>query len=230
MTGFLMMKLLDETEDKMVAIGSRYAPDSRALLVGLILLLMMCCLTAGSALAQGQGQDTSAPVIEIQEFDNAVADRRQVFTVSIEEDGQLQSATLYYRRSGELTYAPVAMQAVGDSGFYSATIDTDFLDLRTIEYYVLAVDAAGNRTLGGFAFDPYRRTLREGPSPLSPEPVAPAVVEESVPAADPTSVPILQRRWVQVTLGILAVGAIASLVGDDDGDDTRIVPLTFNLQ
>lgn len=200
---------------------------TRILPVSCWLFLAFLCLLA--PLSHAQSVDSTAPVIELEELTDGVADSAQVFTIRVEEDNQLREVTLYYRRAGQFPYTSAPMKTVGDTGYFSVSIPTDNKDLRTIEYYVKAVDASGNQTVSGFAFDPYRRTLKDGPIPLQPASspatgdVAPAPQSDGKP-------PLLQRRWVQITLGVLAVGAIASLASDSGGDETRIVPLTFNVQ
>lgn len=202
--------------------------------------LLMLMLATATLSAVAQETDTVAPIIELEELEDGVADRSQVFTVQIAENTGLEDATLYYRREGQLPFTPAPMQAVGNTGFYSVSIPTDYSDLRTIEYYVQARDTAGNRTVSGFAFDPYRRTLQPSLAPLQ-QPGSPNETQSGSatrsPAGTPApgvrqsrnSSPLLQRRWVQITLGVLAVGVIASLA-TDEGKDSRVVPLTFNLQ
>ncbi len=190
------------------------------------LLLILFSLSAIPAHAQPV--DTTAPYIEIEELSNVRADRTQVFTVQVEEDTQLQEVTLYYRRNGELPYTAASMEEIGNTGYYSVSIPTDYQDLRTIEYYIKASDTSGNRTVSGFAFDPYRRTLTETANPSQPTSTPTLAVDTTQPAPSETR-PLLQRRWVQITLGVLAVGAIASFASDS-GDETRIVPLTFTLE
>ncbi len=188
-------------------------------LVWLSLLLLL----SANGLVHAQPVDITAPVIELEELAEGVADRTQVFTAQVAEDNALDSVTLYYRREGQLPFTPAPMEALGDTGYYSVSIPTDFTDLRTIEYYVQAIDATGNRTVSGFAFDPYQRTLAASGTPISTSQNTPAEPSQE------NRIPLLKRRWVQVTLGVLAVGVVASLVSDD-GDDSEVVPLTFSLQ
>ncbi len=122
--------------------------------------LLMLALGIAAMPGFAQETDTVAPIIELEELEDGVADRSQVFTVLIAEDVGLQDATLFYRREGQLPFTAAAMQPLGNTGFYSVSIPTDNSDLRTIEYYLQARDLAGNRTVSGFAFDPYRRTLQ----------------------------------------------------------------------
>lgn len=202
--------------------------------------LLMLCLCIAALPSVAQETDTVAPIIELEELEDGVADRSQVFTVQIAEDVGLRDATLYYRREGQLPFTPAPMQPLGNTGFYSVSIPTDNSDLRTIEYYVQARDLAGNRTVSGYAFDPYRRTLQpfvaslQQSGPLNTSPIgsttrSPAGTPEPAVRQARNTSPLLKRRWVQITLGVLAVGVIASLA-KDDGQDSRVVPLTFNLE
>lgn len=212
--------------------------------MGTVRLIMSCWLLLlffGLFAPPGHAQSTeiSGPTIEIDELSNAVADSSQVFTVLIRERSQLREAVLYHRRAGQLPYVPATMQAVGKTGYYSVSIPTDSTDLRTIEYYVKAGDLRGNWAVSGFAFDPYRRTLTQAAYPLQNSAAAinaPAIpagntITDNTPSALPAGTPpLLQRRWVQIALGVLAVGVVANLASDSGDTETRIVPLTFNLQ
>jgi len=180
--------------------------------------------------AFGQNFDTVGPVIELEELTVGEAAQTQVFTVLIAEDVLLRDAALYYRREGQLPFTPAPMQALGDTGYYSVSIPTDSTDLRTIEYYVQARDEAGNRTVSGFAFDPYQRRLQPSSkittnteSQTTVEPIPTSKEEANIP-------PILRQRWVQVALGVVAVGIVASLASSSGGSDSEVVPLTFNLE
>lgn len=194
------------------------------------LAAFVCLLFSMSVWAQESNPlaDTTPPVIELETLDNVFADQSQVFTVQIAEETELRDATFYYRRSGELPFSATPMSAIGNSGFYSAAIPTDPNDLRAIEYYIQARDISGNRTVSGFAFDPYIRRL-------SP---AQETIEQPVQATQPTadqsgpaiSEPFYKKRWVQIAIGVVAVGVIASSIGGDDGTESRVAPVTFSLE
>lgn len=177
----------------------------------------------------GQSIDTVGPVIELEELAEGEADQTQVFTVLIAEDVLLRDAALYYRREGQLPFTPAPMLALGDTGYYSVSIPTDKNDLRTIEYYVQARDEAGNRTVSGFAFDPYQRRLKPSSKTIVSPATQTTVEPLPTPSEEPNIPPLLRQRWVQVTLGVVAVGILASLASSS-GSDSQVVPLTFNLQ
>lgn len=187
-------------------------------------------LGSGSAVAQNASTsaDTTPPVIELEELADGVADSSQVFTAQIAEETELQDATVYYRRNGQEPYTAAPMQELGNSGLYSVSINTDPTDLRPIEYYIQARDTSGNRTVSGFAFDPYSRSLAPALVVRSrPQPVEEDNEPESAPIA--TSTPFYKKRWFQVTLGVIAVGALAGALDGSD-EDTQLVPITFTLE
>ena len=214
--------------------GVRAARSSNSL----VQRLMLACLVAISVTAfsmqpaYAQSVDTLGPVIELEELAEGEADQTQVFTVLIAEDRLLRDATLYYRRQGQLPFTPAPMQALGDTGYYTVSIPTDDTDLRTIEYYVQARDTSGNRTVSGFAFDPYQRRLQPS-SKITSNSSEQAIVQPAptrTPAEAENNSSLLSQRWVQVVIGVVAVGILASVAGGDDGGDSQVVPLTFNLQ
>jgi len=194
--------------------------------------------------------DIEPPVIAIEAVDTAVADITQVFTAQASDDQALGIVSLHHRRSGEIPFKRSVMEAIGDSGFFSVVIDTDPEDLRNFEYYVQALDLNGNRTVSGFAFEPFVRTLTSntdaglvatiesgaGAEETTPEPVpdvAIAATPEPIVTPKPTSTSST-RRWVYIGLGVLVAGAVASqLGGDSDGGGAvsdGTVPFTVNTQ
>jgi hypothetical protein len=180
----------------------------------------------GSESSESRSIDTQAPVIELEELATAMLASSQVFAAQIAEDNALLDATLYYRREGQQAYQSAAMLPRGSSGFYSVTITTDPTDLRNIEYYIQARDTSGNRTVNGFAFDPYIRTL-------TTDTLAQEGAEQSIDSNTgdlaAQSTPLYKQRWFQIALGVVAVGLLAS-TQDGGEDDTTLVPLTINVE
>jgi len=189
-------------------------------------LLMFAELTLTGAYAQGV-PDATPPVIEHEGPERAAAASRQVFTAQVVDDRVLRDVTLYHRRDGELPYRASPMNALADSAFFSASIPTDPRDSRRIEYYLQARDTGGNRTVSGFAFDPWMREIvASAPAGGLSPPAVTGPGETSAPIA------IGGVAWWKVALGVVAVGALAALAGGggsgsgaDDGD----VPFTLTL-
>lgn len=207
-------------------------PSTRSRPMTRSLPFVVALLTGGATLAPLHAEsvvpDTRAPHIELEALTESAADRSQVFTAQVSDDRALESVTLHHRRDGTQPFARATMSPLGDTGYYSVSLPTDPDDLRAIEYYVQALDGNGNRTVEGYAFDPFRRTLL---------PAAPLAVDgrnaepaERTAAGDAS----LQRRWWAVALGIVAVGAIAALAGgggsDDSGGGEGTVPPAVDAQ
>jgi len=179
------------------------------------------------ALAQSS-PDIRSPVIELNVQAESTASDEQVFTAQVIEDRLLRDVLLYPRRAGQQPFTPVKMAQVGISDNYSASLLTDPTDLRAIEYYIQARDEGGNRTVEGYAFDPYIRVLIQG------EPVVNTVVAPTNVSTEPvTSTPRSNIRWWHIAAGVVVAGAIASLAGGDSGEgsptDNGTVPLTVNI-
>ena len=187
--------------------------------------------------------DIIPPTINPEIVSLATAGVNQVFTAQASDDRSLGDVSLHYRRSGESIFNRVIMQSVGDTGFFTVSIETDPNDLRAFEYYTQVLDLNGNRTVSGFAFEPFIRTLipadnttvTEVPheTPATSDDVA--VVVAPPAAQDTISRPRSNRKWWYIAIGVLAVGAIAASQaggGSDDGDittDDDNVPLTINI-
>ena len=202
--------------------------------------------------AEAAGPDTRPPLIEFEALAESVADRSQVFTVQVADDRTLESVSLYHRRAGEVPFVRADMAPLGGTGYFSVSIPTEPDDLRSIEYYVQAVDEGGNRTVEGYAFDPFRRELTAASEPLASRP---AIVEE---AGDPSgradaardraivargatgdgaAIETSSRRpWWAIALGVVAIGTIAAIASDggEDGDDREggdgTVPLVIGVE
>ncbi len=195
--------------------------------IAVTLAIAMQLPTLNVAVAQSS-PDIRSPVIELEVIAESTADNVQLFTARVIEDQLLKDVLLYHRRAGQQPFTPIAMVQVGNSDTYSTSLTTDPTDLRAIEYYIQARDEGGNRTVEGFAFDPYTRVLTAS-EPVINTTTAPIVTSSEPPASKATG----SIRWWHIVAGVLVVGAVASLSGGDSsegnssGDGT--VPLTLNI-
>lgn len=209
-------------------------PDRHRYFGWLIALLWLCCI--GTLQAQNRNIDVTAPIIEVEELTESQAGSSQLFTAQVVDDQALMDVVLYHRREGQSAYQRRFMSSTGLSGVFSVAINTEPSDLRAIEYYIQARDENGNRTVSAFAFDPYRRVLQPRQEPvIETTPIETAPLETTPALEQPLplsngNVPFYKRRWFQIGLGVLAVGAIASQLNEDDDADRNIVPVTINVQ
>lgn len=201
-----------------------------ALLSGFVFLL---AASASSAQTVQGASDNIPPIIELEELIQGVADISQVFTVQIVEETELSEATLHYRRAGQQPFISKSMTPLGASGYYSVSIATDPVDLRPIEYYVEAIDATGNRTVSGFAFDPYERKLTPATAARSPVGADGNPVAQDAGATQRAQIeqsqPFYKNRWFQIGLGVLAAGVIVSSL-DSGGEDSQTVSVGITLE
>jgi len=182
----------------------------------------------------------------------ARADTKQVFTAQAFDDIGLSDISLHFRRAGENVFVKTLMEPVGDTGYFSVALDTDPSDLRSIEYYVQALDLNGNRTVSGFAFDPFIREITASVSELTSNDtsisidvndsktdseIAVANAQNENPVEQPKTNSISSRQWLYIALGVLAVGVAASQLGGDGGSsdgstdvgNDSLVPLTVTI-
>jgi len=213
-----------------------------------LLTAVLLCLSAiaSPVLAQSGRPDVEPPIIELEEVVESFADRSQVFTAQVVDNLTLGKVTLHYRRNLSDPFVRINMTPLGSSGFFSATVNTEPADLRRFEYYVQALDDAGNRTVYGFAFDPLRRDIlsrnnarivgesaNEG-GRLAGSSGGDAAILAGTAGASGPPVPAVgsgRQKWWAIALGVVAVGAVAALAADDgggSGGDT--VPLRVQLQ
>ena len=175
---------------------------------------MMFLLLGGASSAFAQGIDADPPSIEPEFVSEGIRGDSQVFTATVDDNVLVTSVLLNYRFGAEGPYRRAPMNMLASTGIYTLTVETanvpDSID--AIYYYIEALDAAGNRTLHGFAFDPVKRFLVDVPQ---------AITKPSNTIATGMST---QRKIIFGALGVLIVGALAS--GSSPGSAESSVPIT----
>lgn len=190
------------------------------------LVLILTLSTATSTLAQSS-PDTRSPVIELEAVAESLADQSQVFTAQVVDDRILKDVILYYRREGQQAFSPVPMNPIGETAYFTTSVETDPTDLRAIEYYVQARDEGGNRTVQGYAFDPYTRVLIANKAVIKAPTTTAAATNTPIESTNTSSGGI---RWWQVALGVVLVGALASAAGGGNSSSNEGgVPLTVTV-
>jgi hypothetical protein len=134
----------------------------------------------------------------------------------------VKSVTLFYRTKGTQEYKRIAMNRLDNADEYAVTLGKSELVEPGIEYYIQAMDLAGNSLLHGYSFSPL--TVSVVP-PAAPKAEAPAAVaKEAQPAGEtireePQVEKKKSKTWLWIALGALAVGAIAAAAGGGGGGD-----------
>ena len=164
------------------------------------------------------GIDREPPVIEFEPLGDGRRGDAQVFSVRVTDDVDVASVALRYRLSAEVPYRTATMRRLGGTDLYTVSLPGAETDVAAIQYYIVARDEAGNRSIEGFAFDPLERRLVDrttsadaaGSAPTASEPTSPTVSVEGMSTG---------RKVLYGVLGVIAVGALAAAVGGGDGGD-----------
>lgn len=162
-------------------------------------------------LAQAQSTDVDPPVIELEAVDEGVRGDTQVFSATVTDNNQVSSMTLHYRLGNDGAYTSVPMTAIQGTDIYTASVDTSESNASLIQYYMEAKDAGGNRTVQGFAFDPFERVLLDETSAVGGTTLAGAPAPVVVPRMS------TQRKIAYGLLGLLAVGVLVGSSGGSSG-------------
>jgi hypothetical protein len=146
----------------------------------------------------------------------------------------VKAVTLFYRTTGTEEYKRITMNRLGDTDEYAVTLGNTELIEPGIEYYIQAMDLAGNSLLHGYSFSPLKVSVVAPTAPKAKAPVA-ATEETPLPGETIREEPQVEKKksqtWLWIALGALAVGAIAAAAGgggggDDSGGGTGTVVVT----
>lgn len=175
--------------------------------------------------------DLVAPEVSHQVIsDNLEAGSSVQLKARVTDNVGVKSVTLFYRTKGTEEYNRTIMNRVGESDDYAVTLGKDALVEPGIEYYIQAMDLAGNTLLHGYSFSPLSVNVIPGALPPPTESVAATEPTEPVAPAKEEEKKSSKKTWLWIALGVLAVGAIAALAsgGSDDGggDETGTVVVT----
>lgn len=197
---------------------------TRPIAVVHLLLALLCTLVVASP-GIAQDDDRVPPVISFEPLAEGRRGDTQVFSARVDDaDGAIERVTFHYRPAGTSAYTTREMTAIPGTDIYTVSVDDLGPEVEAVQFYFDAVDAAGNRSIEGFAFDPLERLL------VGPDvPVQAEVDEGAAPIeADGLST---RRKILYGVLGVVAVGAIAAAAGGGSdgggGDDGGTVPVTI---
>ena len=174
--------------------------------------LVFSVLIAAPGLAHAQSADTEPPVIELELVEEGVRGETQVFSATVTDDNAVSSMTLHYRFANDAAYIAVPMSLIQGTNIYTASIDTNDSSATAIQYYMEAKDAGGNRTVQGFAFDPFDRVLVDNEIVAADASSASGSVVPVVPPSRSTT-----RKIAYGLLGLLVIGGLVSASGGSSG-------------
>jgi tetratricopeptide (TPR) repeat protein len=155
--------------------------------------------------------DTVPPVIQASPVSGKVPfGNRLDLTFRISDSNRIVQPQIFFRKKGDLTYDFLPLQPQGGDVFF-ASIPSAAVTGEAVEYYVVAIDEAGNATIEGSAGIPF-----------------------SVPVAqNPEVRPWYKKWWVWTLVAVVAGGGTAAgvlLSTSDDGGksaNTGSASITF---
>lgn len=194
-------------------------------------MLSLALVLAPLAQVQAQFDDTEAPVLIHRQLDSGVAGELQTFLARVSDDFGVSEVTLYYRQSDTGEFNSLNMRPLLDSiGEYMIAIETSISGYAGFQYYIEAVDEAGNRTNRGFEYAPIILPLSP-PAPsvtanTTPGPIAQPGTQaaETVPGPQSDGLSIKPTTILLGLGALLAVGALVAGGSGGGGDDTPDTP------
>lgn len=162
--------------------------------------------------AQETGVDFEIPEITTKQLQEGILGKVQSVEAIVSDNKEIKFVRLYYRFASEDAYSIVRMQKRGSSNLYVADIPTIGASGNQFQYYINALDTAGNAVFKGYSFSPLIWQLLPSGSPGR------NLASTSGQASSPqTSLEIGKKRNVlYYVLGALAVGALVGLAASDD--------------
>ena len=180
----------------------------KSLIVILCQSLVYAPLLRAAQLSLPSG-DLVAPEISQEQYINTVkkgADH--AITVTVTDNVGVKQVTLYYKTIGTEEYKRTTMDSISNTDDYHTTINSDQIKPPGLEYYIQAMDNAGNTVLHGYSFSPLSVTMSNADTAnVATTDTTPITTEEES-----------SNIWLWVGLGALAVvGLLAAGGSSDDG-------------
>lgn len=164
--------------------------------------------------------DLVAPKISQEKYiDKVEKGADHEITITVTDNVGVKQVTLYYRNIGTEEYKRQTMYNVVDTNDYMATVNSEEIKPPGIEYYIQAMDNAGNTLLHGYSFSPLSvKTTNGDAATVASKDTAPIAAEEES-----------SNTWLWIGLGALAVGLAAAAGGGGGGDSPPPTTATLNV-
>jgi len=195
--------------------------------------MSMAIVLGASHPVYAQTADIEAPVLIPRQIDSGVAGELQTFLARVSDDFGVEQVLLHYRQGDSGGFRNIPMRPLLDSiGEYMIAVETQVAAYPGLQYYIEAVDAAGNITNRGFSYAPIVLPLTEAVPVVSNPTPGPVVQPRPQPQSQPQPAgePVVAERdggfsispaLVIVGVGaLIALGALAAGGSDDGGDAT----------
>ncbi|MBX2879200.1 MAG: hypothetical protein KTR32_04665 [Granulosicoccus sp.] len=182
----------------------------------LALALSLVLLFSGPLPLAAQTVDTEPPQLQFDAIEQGVVGDEQLFVITASDNVELESVTFTFRFEDGANYQRRSMERQGATDTYTVSLSPEEIGSEgtMIQYYIVAQDLEGNRTLEGFSFSPLTRNLVDRSE----------IAQTSAPSQQgvfagfsnlPTS-----TKLIYGALGVLAVGVLVAASDSDGSGDT----------
>lgn len=173
--------------------------------------LMAVCLSAmliaspvTHQIAHAQSEpDFEIPVLTIEKNPTGRQGEDQQFIVRVTDNNAVGSVKLFYRFSANDNYTEAELSQLNDDAeLYVASIEQEQITSTSIQYYLSAVDMAGNAVQRGYAFAPLTINLEQN-----------VASDSNAESGSKKS----SNRTLYTILGVVVAGALVGLAASAGG-------------
>ncbi|MFV2057250.1 MAG: hypothetical protein ACC707_12330 [Thiohalomonadales bacterium] len=162
---------------------------------------------------------------------NIKAGASQQIKATVSDNVGVKTVTLFYRTKGSKDYKRINMNQLKDTDDYVATFGLEDTIAPGIEYYIQAVDLAGNALLYGYSFSPLVLGVSSSGSSTD---VALSDNDSTLSEPKPEDNQVSKKKtnkWLWIGLGVLGAGIIAAAASSssDSGGDPGAKPTTGSV-
>jgi len=155
--------------------------------------------------------DLVAPKITQEKYiDTVQKNQNHKITVTVKDNVGVKQVIVFYRVIGTEVYTSQTMQNIKGSDNYVATIKSTKIKPPGIEYYVQAMDHAGNTLLHGYSFSPLSVKTVAGGTTIVASSAKPVKTDDDDEG-------FFSNKWVWIGLGVIVLGAAAAGGGSSGG-------------
>ncbi len=181
-------------------------------------VLFVCHALAFSSLLQAaqlslpSGDLTPPEITQPKYIDKVSKGQPHKISVVVTDNVAVKQVMLFYRVIGTERYQRLRMRNKAKTNQYYAIIHANKIKKPGIEYYIQAVDGAGNSLLHGYAFSPLSvKTINDNALIANSQNAKPRTEEDDDR--------IFSNKWFWIGLGVLVAGAAAGGGGGGGGSE-----------
>jgi len=190
-------------------------------------LLVWCPFINAAQLSLPSG-DLIAPSITQPEYSGTVKEgENHIVEVRVTDNVAVKQVVLYYRTIGTENYQRKLMSNISNTDKYLISIDAKKIKKPGFEYYIQAMDAAGNTLLHGYSFSPLSvKTIANGEVVVDGKKITNSETASAPDSETESGGSIFSNKWFWIGVGVLVAGAAAAGGGGGGGGGGVLLAVT----